>query len=209
MKENSSQNKRQQQAKLIRVFRNLHRKAGALLFAVFFVVAITGLLLGWKKNSNGLIQAKSVTGTSTDLKEWLSIDSLHRNACRYLHDSVGAGLSLDLDRIDIRQDKGIVKFVFAANYVGLNLDGATGNLLQIEQRRSDFIENLHDGSILDKLFGTRHEQFKLIFTSITGLALLLFTVTGFWLWYGPKRMRKGVRQDKSGKKVNNDGKSLE
>jgi hypothetical protein len=23
-----------------------------------------------------------------------------------------------------------------------------------------------------------------------GLALLLFTITGFWLWYGPKRMKQ-------------------
>ncbi|NHX22353.1 PepSY domain-containing protein, partial [Escherichia coli] len=26
------------------------------------------------------------------------------------------------------------------------------------------------------------------------IALLIFTITGFWLWYGPKRMRKTARQ---------------
>jgi uncharacterized iron-regulated membrane protein len=31
---------------------------------------------------------------------------------------------------------------------------------------------------------------KLIYNTIMGLALILFTVTGFWLWYGPKRMRR-------------------
>ncbi|HRG29174.1 MAG TPA: hypothetical protein PLJ00_14850, partial [Chitinophagales bacterium] len=66
----------------------------------------------------------------------------------------------------------------------------TGKLLSIERRRSDFIEKVHDGSILDEVFNTSNGQIKLIYTSIMGLALLIFTITGFWLWYGPKRMRK-------------------
>jgi hypothetical protein len=32
--------------------------------------------------------------------------------------------------------------------------------------------------------------FKVLVSSISGLALLIFTITGFWLWYGPKRMRR-------------------
>ena len=105
-------------------------------------------------------------------------------------DSVSATASLQLERIDIRPDKGSVKFVFDYDYIGLQLDGATGQLLHIDKRRSDFVENIHDGSILDRYFKTTGGQIKLIYTSIMGLALLLFTITGFWLWYGPKKMRK-------------------
>lgn len=182
--------KRQKQAKALRRFRKIHRTAGSFLFFFFLFVSVTGLLLGWKKNSGGLILPKSYKGTSSDLKEWLPIDSLHKTACRILHDSVSKNLSLELERIDIRKDLGMVKFVFADNYKGIQLDGATGKLLHIENRRSDFIENIHDGSILDYYFGTTNEQIKLIYTSIMGLSLLTFSVTGFWLWYGPKRMRK-------------------
>jgi len=182
--------KRQSQAKLLRDFRKIHRTTGALLFVFFFFISITGLLLGWKKHSGGLILPKSYTGTSTDLKDWLTIDSLHKNACRILHDSVSSELSAELDRIDIRKDKGMVKFVFANHFWGIQLDGATGQLLHIEQRKSDFIEKIHDGSILDHYLGTTDGQIKLIYTSIMGLALLIFTITGFWLWYGPKQMRK-------------------
>lgn len=57
---------RQQQAKVLRVFREVHRTRGALLFVFFFFVSVTGLLLGWKKNSGGLIMAKSYDGASTD-----------------------------------------------------------------------------------------------------------------------------------------------
>ncbi|MDZ4711533.1 MAG: PepSY domain-containing protein [bacterium] len=182
--------KRRSQAKTLRLFRKIHRTLGMCLFVVFVFVSLTGLLLGWKKNSNGMILPKSYEGTSTDLKEWLPIDSLHKNACSILLDSVSPDLSLELERIDMRPDKGMVKFVFIDNYMGIQIDGATGKLLHIETRNSDFIENIHDGSILDYLFKTDEEQFKLVYTSIVGLSLFTFTVTGFWLWFGPKRMRR-------------------
>lgn len=185
----AEKSKRQSQAKLLRIFRKIHRQTGALLFVFFFIISITGLLLGWKKHSGGQILPKSHQGTSTDLKVWLPIDSLHKNACKILHDSVSSNLSLELERIDIRKDKGMVKFVFIDHFWAIQIDGATGKLLHIEKRRSDIIENLHDGSILDYYFETKGEPIKLVYTSIMGLALLTFTITGFWLWYGPKRMR--------------------
>lgn len=186
----SEHKKRQQQAKVLRIFRKIHRTTGITLFAFFFFIAATGLLLGWKKHSGGLLLAPSYKGTSTELKDWLPIDSLHNRACRVFRDSISAEASLDLDRIDIRKDKGMVKFVFLSGFWGIQLDGATGELLHIERRRSDFIEKIHDGSILDLYFKTGKGQIKLFYTSLMGLALLTFTVTGFWLWYGPKRMRK-------------------
>jgi uncharacterized iron-regulated membrane protein len=189
-----ARNSLESQAKVLRVFRRVHRATGALLFVFFFVISLSGILLGWKKNSNGLILAKSHVGTSTVLKDWLPLDSLHTIACSLLHTRVDNKLSLDLDRIDIRKDKGMVKFVFTDSFWGLQLDGVTGELLHIERRRADFIEKLHDGSILDYLFRTTNGQIKLVYTSVTGLALLLFTVTGFWLWYGPKRLRKSRKK---------------
>lgn len=182
--------KRQKQARLLRIFRKIHRTTGAFLFIFFFVVSITGLLLGWKKHSDGMILPKSYQGTSTDLKDWLPLDSLHANACKIMHDSISPELSLELERIDVRKDKGMVKFVFIDHFWGVQLDGATGELLHIEKRRSDIIENIHDGSIFDYYFNTKGEIFKLIYTTVMGMALMTFTITGFWLWYGPKRMRR-------------------
>ena len=173
----------------MRVFRKVHRTTVALLFVFFFFVSVSGLLLGWEKNSGGLIMARSYKGTSTDLKDWLPVDSLHKKAVKIFRDSISNTLSLDLDRIDIRQDKGMVKFIFIDGFWGIQLDGATGDLLHIERRRSDFIEKIHDGSVLDYYFNTNGE-IKLLYTTIMGVALLIFTITGFWLWYGPKRMRR-------------------
>ena len=183
-------NKRVKQAKVLRVFRKIHRVTGALLFVFFFIIAITGLLLGWKKHSAGLILADTQSGTSSDLKTWLPMDSLQSLAVQFLHQNVSPALSDEIDRIDVRPGKGVVKFSFKNHYWGLQLDGSTGKLLQVEQRRSDFIEHIHDGSIIDNLLNTSAGLFKLFYTTVMGLALILFTVTGFWLWYGPKRMRK-------------------
>lgn len=182
--------KRKKQARTLRVFRKIHRTLGAFLFIVFFFISVTGILLGWKKNSGGYILPKSYEGTSTNLKDWLPIDSLHKNACAIVRDSISPDMSLELERIDMRPDKGMLKFVFIEDFWGVQLDAATGKLLHIERRRSDFIENIHDGSIMDYFFKTGREQMKVVYTSIGGVSLFLFTVTGFWLWFGPKRMRK-------------------
>ncbi len=182
--------KRRKSARTIRYFRKIHRQTAVFLFLAFFIMAGTGLLLGWKKNSGGLILAKTETGTSAHLSEWLPLDSLKTAAVSYLHDSISPSLSAQIDRMDVRPDKGIVKFTFADHYKGLQVDGATGKILKVENRNSDLIEQIHDGSILDHLFGTGNDLFKLLYTTIMGIALLLFTITGVWIWWGPKRMRK-------------------
>jgi hypothetical protein len=147
------------------------------------------LLLGWKKNSGGYLLPETHRGTSTELAQWLPIDSLQRIAHRTLLDSVDSNLSTELDRIDARPGKGVLKFVFEAHPWSIQLDGATGKVLNIGQRRSDWIENIHDGSILDDIFGTG-SVFKLVYSSLMGVSLFGFTVTGFWLWYGPKQMKR-------------------
>jgi hypothetical protein len=98
-----------------------------------------------------------------------------------------------LERIDIRKEKGIVKFVYAKHYWEVQLDGATGNVLQVNLRKSDFIEDIHDASYLDTYFNTKGEPIKLTYTLIMGVALFLFCATGFWLWYGPKLLRNKKR----------------
>ena len=163
---------------------------GITLALLFLVVSLTGLLLGWKKHSNGMILPKSYKGISTNIADWMPMDSLHAIATKALHEKIDPTLSLELERIDARPDKGMIKFVFIEDYHGIQLDATTGEVLHLERRRSDFIENIHDGSILDYLFDTEREILKLIYTSTMGLSLFLFVVTGMWLWLGPKVMRR-------------------
>jgi hypothetical protein len=178
------------QASLLRLFRKIHRVTASLLFVFFFFMATSGILLGLKKHSAGIILSKSYSGTTSDLRGWLPMDSLYNNAIKVFSDSISQTLPIEVDRIEIHKDKGMVKFIFAKGFWGIQLDGATGELLHIERRRADFIEKIHDGSILDYYFGTSSGLIKVIYSSIMGVSLLVFTITGFWLWYGPKRMRR-------------------
>jgi|SRR5688572_2483037 uncharacterized iron-regulated membrane protein len=177
-------------AKSTRFYRKIHKWIGTFLFVFFFLISVTGLLLGWKKHSGGYILPKTEKGISTDLKTWLSYDSLQAIAAKTLRDSLPAVLTLTLDRIDARPDKGIVKFVFKDHYTEIQLDASSGKPLAVNRRTSDIIEQIHDGSILDFAFSTNNGQIKLGYTSITGLSLLLLTITGFFLWYNPIRIRK-------------------
>ncbi|AIY11818.1 PepSY domain-containing protein [Cellulophaga baltica] len=183
--------KRKKQAKVLRIFRKIHRLMGAFLFFFFFFISVSGLLLGWKKNSAGVLLAETQIGSSSEFSEWLPLGVLYEKAARVIKDSVAKNTPLALDRVDIRKDKGVIKFIYE-DYYGLQLDGATGQLLEFGKRQSDFVENIHDGSVLDIYFNTSGSPIKILYTTVMSIALLFFTITGFWLWYGPKRMRKSA-----------------
>jgi uncharacterized iron-regulated membrane protein len=174
-------------ARWIRLSRWLHRKIAIPLLVFFFLVSLSGLLLGLKKNT-GLL-APTQKGVSADMAGWLSMDSLGKIALAAYRDSISPKGG-EIDRIDVRPDKGIAKFSFkGGGYWGVQLDCTSGKLLLVEKRHSDFIEDLHDGSIIDNLFGTSGEEIKVVYTTILGLSLLLLVLSGFWLWYGPKKIR--------------------
>lgn len=176
-------------AKSTRTYRKIHKWIGSFLFVFFFIISVTGLLLGWKKHSGGIILPKTENGISNDLKTWLSYDSLNTLAIQTLRDSLPGDLSPVLDRIDARPERGIVKFVFKNHYTEIQLDATTGKSLSVNKRTSDIIEQIHDGSILDFAFSTGSGQIKLGYTTITGLSLLFLTITGFFLWLNPIRIR--------------------
>lgn len=187
---NDPPTRRDLSARALKSFRRLHTRIASILFVFFFISSCSGVLLGWKKHSGGLLLPESHAGVSADLGTWLPMDSLHAIAIRTLRDSVSPDLSPELERIDARPQKGMVKFVFIDHFWGVQLDGTTGRVLHIERRRSDLIESIHDGSIVDYLLGTEGEPFKLAYTTVMGVSLFLLTLTGFWLWYGPKAARR-------------------
>jgi uncharacterized iron-regulated membrane protein len=172
-------------ARLLRWTRKIHRALGIALFSLFILIGITGILLGWKKNSNELLMPSTKSGRTTELSEWMPLSELAHIARTYYYIQ---DETLTIDRMDVRPDKGIVKVLFNEYNLEIQLDGATGEILSVGTRHSDWIEHLHDGSYFDDRLGTGF--IKLAFTSITGTALLLFSITGFWLWYGPRAMRR-------------------
>jgi len=163
----------------LRQFRTWHRFFGISVALFILVTASTGILLGWKKDVD-LLQPPEQKGTSSLLREWVSIEQIVESA-QHAMDSVVEG-SNEVDKLDVRPSKGIVKVLFKDGYWEVQVDGATGKSLSVLRRHSDWIEHIHDGSIVGDLF-------KLTYTNFIGWGLLILAISGVWLWYGPKLVR--------------------
>lgn len=164
----------------LRQFRTWHRFIGTGLGVFVIIMSITGILLGWKKNVD-LLQPPEQKGTSSDLTQWISIESIVQSASHAI-DSV-VGRSIKVDKLDVRPSKGIVKVLFKEGYWEVQVDGTTGKSLSVMQRHTDWIEQLHDGSIINDFV-------KLTYSNIIGWGVLVLTLSGLWLWYGPKVVKK-------------------
>ena len=151
----------------------------------FFVCvsALTGILLAFKKDVD-VLQPPSVKGSSKDLTEWLPVAQIHDRAMAGLTAAQPeAAVDNGIDRMDYRPGKGMIKVLFEHGNWEVQGDGATGNILSVAKRHSDWIERLHDGSIIA-------DWFKLISMNLLGWGLLLMTLSGLWLWYGPKVVKR-------------------
>jgi uncharacterized iron-regulated membrane protein len=92
----------------------------------------------------------------------------------------------DIDRVDIRPSRGMLKVTTKTRWE-LQIDTASGELLQSAYRRSDLIESIHDGSFF-------HPSLKLWLFLPAGVVLFVMLVTGtylFWLpiWVKARRRR--------------------
>lgn len=169
-----------------RTYRKLHHWIALPLFLFMFLIGLTGLLLGWKKNT-GLLP-KTATGANLETSYWIPVDSMVKIAHQFATDSLQK--SQDLDRIDIRPEKGIAKIVYKNHYSEIQIDLSSGAILSSKARYSDIIENIHDGSIFDFLLKTPNGEFKLAYTTLLSIGLMLLSFSGFWLWLNPRRIRK-------------------
>ena len=161
--------------------RKIHRW-GALLTAVpVLVIFTTGALLQLKKDWSW-VQPPTRSG-SIENQLAFGWDGILEVA-RGVPEMEVAGWE-DVDRLDVRPGKGMLK-VRANNRWEIQIDGNTGELLSSTYRRSDLIEQIHDGSWF-------HDQAKLWIWLPTAFILLGLWVTGVYLWLHPhlvKRRRK-------------------
>jgi len=174
----------QQKVKSLRLLRVLHRWLGIPLVLFFFIIGITSILLAWKKKAELLPPTLKTKVESS--KDWISPSQMVEIAMAKMDSMNQSNL---VDRIDIRPDKGIAKVTFQTHFTEVQLDGFSGEVLSVETRHSDWIEKVHDGSIVDYYFGGT-ETSKLIYSTLTAFGLILMSFSGFYLWYFPKVIRK-------------------
>lgn len=167
-------------AKSVRRYRSLHKYFGISLAVIVLFSAITGILLAWKKQSDTL-QPPTQKGITTELAELASLEDMVDKVVQAV-DSLGLKAD-NLDRLEYRATKGIAKAIFDTGNWEVQIDASNLEILSVAKRHSDWIEQLHDGSIIS-------EGFKLISMNLLGLGLLVLILSGYWLWYGPKKIRR-------------------
>jgi len=152
---------------------------GAILCALpVLIVIVTGLILMLKKDV-AWIQPPSQKGVGrTPSLTFMQILEGARSVPE-------AGISewTDVDRLDVRPGKGIVK-VRGKNRWEIQLDAENGEILQVAYRRSDLIESIHDGSFF-------HEKVKLWVFLPSTVILLVLWLTGIVLFL-QRRPKKRV-----------------
>ncbi|MFN3802141.1 PepSY domain-containing protein [Belliella pelovolcani] len=168
-----------------RISRRLHKWFGVPIAVFLILVSVTAIMLAWKKEMR-LIPTSQKTRVAEGAN-WIPVEQIIVAATTHMKDSVGK--SYEIDRVDIRPDKGIAKVVFKRHFTEIQVDGLSGEILSVSQRNSDLIEKIHDGSILDFIFG-RDGGVKHIYSTVTSIFLILLCVTGLMLWYNPKAIKK-------------------
>lgn len=166
-------------AKSVRGYRRIHKYLGLTIALLLLISAITGVLLAWKKNVD-VLQPPTMKGENIALSGYQPVEALAEASLAAV-DSLGLGAE-NLDRIEYRPTKGIAKVIFDTGSWEVQVDASTLQVLSVAKRHSDWIESLHDGSIISDLF-------KLISMNFLGIGLIVLLITGIWLWWGPKRIR--------------------
>jgi hypothetical protein len=90
----------------------------------------------------------------------------------------------DIERIDIRPDKGIAKIKSKNNWE-IQIDIETTEIYATNYRRSDVIESIHDGSFFSEIV-------KYGWFLPSGILLLILSLTGIYMFFIPilKRRKK-------------------
>ena len=164
--------------------RKVHYWASAIIAIPLAIIIVTGTILQLKKHWAWVQppeQRGSVTAPVIELSGILK--SLQAEP------SLGVTSWEDVNRLDVRPDKGVVKAWLRSDWEA-QIDLGTGKILQIAYRRSDWIESIHDGSIFGDIV-----KLGLFFPTAVGLLLLWFG--GMWMWLYPFLARKRVRRAKA------------
>ena len=152
--------------------RKLHRWFAILSAAPLLLVVGTGILLQLKKDV-AWVQPPTQKGRGREPA--LALEAILSAAKSVPEAEVQSWK--DIDRIDIRPKDGIAK-VQCKNRTEVQVDLETGEVLQSAERRSDFIESIHDGSWF-------HDRAKLWIFLPTAAVVLGLWFTGIYLFFLP------------------------
>ena len=153
--------------------RKTHYWGAFIILLPVLIVSITGIFLQLKKEIDW-IQPPTVSGDLPNNPS-ISFEEILEAAKTVKETNIESWN--DIDRLDVRIEKGIVK-VRTKDRWEVQIDTYSGKVVQVAYRRSDIIEELHDGSWF-------HENVKLLIFLPSGIILFLLWITGFYMVLTP------------------------
>lgn len=164
--------------------RKIHYWSTLLIALPILLVLVTGLLLQIKKEWTW-VQPEEQRGTPTESP----ITTADAVALMQADTEVAIGGWDDIDRFDVRPSKGMMK-IRLNDGREVQMDLSDGRILQVEYRRTDLIESLHDGS----WFGGDISKLGLFLPA--AIILLCMWITGIWMFWAPIPIRRKRRRAK-------------
>ncbi len=165
-------------------FWTVHKWTGLCAAAFFTCTATTGFLLLIKKKVDW-IQPPAMIGAQGGVDDFITNQQLFESV--FAQDHPDFQSIKDIDRVDFRPNNRIFKVRSEHNWSEIQVDAVTGEILSTRKvRRSDLIEQIHDGSFWADWV---HEWVM----PVVSFALLFMVFSGLWLWIEPsvrKRRRK-------------------
>jgi uncharacterized iron-regulated membrane protein len=159
--------------KLQILFRKVHHWGSIVVAIPVVIIIVTGLFLQLKKDVNW-IQPPTERGVSTTMPQ-ASFEDMFAAAMSV--DEAGIKSWQDLDRVDIKPNKGVVKFIATSNWE-VQVDTSTAEVLSYSFRRSDVIEAIHDGTWFA-------DWTKLGLFLPAAVVLFFLWITGIYLFFLP------------------------
>ena len=151
------------------VMRKLHKWGSVIIALPLLIVIISGILLQIRKEVPW-VQPRTLKGSQE-----IPTVTFHNilEAVKTNPDAQVKGWR-DIERLDVRPDMGIIK-VRCKNNTEIQLDAATGQVLQQAFRRSEIIKSIHEGSWFyshARLWIFLPSAFILLILWMTGIILL-------------------------------------
>ncbi len=158
-----------------RTMRQVHYWLSLAIFLPASIIFVAGIFLMLKKEV-AWIQPPTSKGVISNQIPAVGFETMLEAA--RVHPEAKINDWSDIDRIDLRVGKGVAK-IRANSGWEVQVDTNTGDVLNVAYRRSDLIEQIHDGSYFS-------ENVKLFVFLPTGVLLIIMWGTGLYLFFLPR-----------------------
>ena len=164
---------------LKRLLRQIHYWLSLAVAVPAGIIFFAGIFLMLKKEV-AWIQPATTSGIVSNEVPQIDFDQMVEAA--RAHPEAQIETWADIDRIDLRVGKGIAKLQANSGWE-VQVDTRTGEVLSVAYRRSDLIEQIHDGSFFS-------DTVKLFIFLPTGILLIAMWGTGLYLFFLPRFRKK-------------------